>query len=217
MSLKSWNRADSCVKVATSLFLACKASIDPLLRLTIPSAMRAKGYSKEEAVNWTLQQQVRQEVAPLSSAVAIFFSPPPPPPYLIPCCHPFGLQPLSLPLVYHHLSSAAVITTSPPLPCVTHLLANATKPLPLICCQSCHRITSCLQPSSLLVCCHCTLLWLIVKLLCAGHCCQTIPFCLPPKLSSCCLLSATIVSLLAPPAVPSFDPLPPSLLIALQL
>ncbi len=79
------------------------------------------------------------------------------------------------------------------------------------------RVTSCPQPSSLLVCCHCTLLWLIVKSLCAGHRLQTIPFRLPPKLSPCCLLSAAVVSLLAPPAVPSFDPLPPSLLIAPRL
>ena len=51
MSSKSWNRADSCAKVAASLFLACEASINPLLRLTIHSAMREKGYSKEETVN----------------------------------------------------------------------------------------------------------------------------------------------------------------------
>jgi hypothetical protein len=62
MSSKSWSRVDSYAKVAASLFLACEASIDPSLSLVIPSTMRAKGYSKEEAVNWTLQQQVRWEV-----------------------------------------------------------------------------------------------------------------------------------------------------------
>ncbi len=46
MSSKSWNRADSCTKVAASLFLACKASINPSLRLAIPSTMRAKGTPK---------------------------------------------------------------------------------------------------------------------------------------------------------------------------
>ncbi len=71
MSSKSWNRADSCGKVAGSLFLACKASIDPLLRLTIPSTMREKGYSKEEAINRTLQQQVRREVNSLRQAAYV--------------------------------------------------------------------------------------------------------------------------------------------------
>ncbi len=54
--------------------------------------------------------------------------------------------------------------------------------LPLFCCQSCCRITFCLQPSSLLVCRCCTLLWLIVKLLCASHRHQTNPFHLLSKL-----------------------------------
>jgi hypothetical protein len=97
MSSKSWNRADSCTKVAASLFLACDASIDPSLRLTIPPAMKSKGYSKEEAINWILQKQVGWEVAPLFYTVAVFFSPPPPLPYLIPRHRPFGLQLLFLP------------------------------------------------------------------------------------------------------------------------
>jgi hypothetical protein len=42
------------------------------------------GPSVTPNINWTLQQQVHQEVAPFSSAVAVFFSPPPLPPYLIP-------------------------------------------------------------------------------------------------------------------------------------
>jgi hypothetical protein len=55
--------------------------------------MKGRGRTKEGLgggpsvtpnINRTLQQQVRREVAPLSSAVAVFFSPPPPPPYLIP-------------------------------------------------------------------------------------------------------------------------------------
>jgi hypothetical protein len=129
MSLKSWHRADSCAKVAASLFLACKASINPLLtRLMIPSAIRAKGYSKEEAVNWTLQQQVRREVAPLSSAVAVFFSPPTLPPYLITCRRPFGLQLSSSP----QLSSATTscqLQPSPPLHrCLASLVCWLTPP-----------------------------------------------------------------------------------------
>jgi hypothetical protein len=111
-------------------------------------------------------------------------------------------------LVCHCLLSAAAITTYPPFSCVTHLLADATKPFPLICCQSCCHVTTCPQLLSFLGCRHCTLLWLIVKLLCASHCRQTIPFCLPPKLLPRCLLSAAVVSLLAPPAMPSFHPLP---------
>jgi hypothetical protein len=173
--------------------------------------MRAKGYSEEEAINWTLQQQVHQEVAPLSSAVPVIFSPPPPPPLWS------AAIVLASALVCYHLLSAAAITASPPLSCITCLLANATKPLPLVWCQSWCQITSCLQPSSLLVCRHCTLLWLIVKSSCASHSCQTIPFCLPPKLSLQPLLSAAVVSVLALPAVLSFDPLPPSSSIALRL
>jgi hypothetical protein len=120
-------------------------------------------------------------------------------------------------LVCHCLLSATAITTSPLLPCVTRLLDNTTKPLPLICCQSCCRVTSCSQPSSLLVCHICTLLWLIAKLSCVSHRHQTIPFCLLPKLSLGRLSSAVIVSLLALPAVPSFNAPPPSSLIALRL
>jgi hypothetical protein len=89
--------------------------------------------------------------------------------------------------VCHHILLATAITASPSFPCITCLLADTTKPLPLVCCQSsCHRVTFHQQPSSLLVCRHCTLLWLIVKSSCAGHHCQTIPFCLPTKLLLCC-------------------------------
>jgi hypothetical protein len=80
--------------------------------------MRAKGYSRKEAINRTLQQQVRREVPPLSSTVPVFFSPPPPPPYLILCCrplvcshHPCLSSCLPLPLVsrsHHHLSTVAL-------------------------------------------------------------------------------------------------------------
>ncbi len=86
----------------------------------IPSARRAKGYSKEEAVKRTLQQQVHCEAAPLSSTVAVFFSPPPPLPCLIPCCRPFGLQPLSLP----QLSSATASCQPQPSPPLHRCLAS---------------------------------------------------------------------------------------------
>ncbi len=155
---------------------------------------------------------------PLSSAVAVFFPPPPSLPYLIPRWRPFGLQPLSLPqLLSATASCQAAITAFPRLPCITCLWADTTKPLPLVCCQCCCRVTSRPQPLSLLVCHNCPLLWLIVKLSCAGHCRQTIPFCLPPKLLPCCLLSAAVVSLPALPAVLLFDPCFSSLLIALWL
>jgi hypothetical protein len=110
----------------------------------------------------------------LSSSSATLSHPPPPPLWSAAIL-------LATALVCHRLLSAAAIIASPPLPCVTCLLA--------ICCQSCCHVTSRLQPMSPLVCHHCTLLWLIVKLSCAGHRRQTIPFCLPPKLLLRCLSS----------------------------
>ncbi len=78
------------------------------------------GSSVTSNVNRTLQQQVRREVAPLSSAVAVFFSPPPPPPYLIPRWRPFGLQPLSL----LQLLSAVTSCQPQPSPPLHHCLAS---------------------------------------------------------------------------------------------
>jgi hypothetical protein len=48
-------------KVA-KLFLMCKSHIDPDMRIKIPAAMMAKGYSNEESKNRMLQMQVQQEV-----------------------------------------------------------------------------------------------------------------------------------------------------------
>jgi hypothetical protein len=58
MSLRK-NGADAHVKGAASLFLACDSNPDPAWRLSIPDVMRVRGYSKNEAVNRTLQMQVR--------------------------------------------------------------------------------------------------------------------------------------------------------------
>jgi len=50
---------DCCTKKAALFFLACEAN--PATRLSIPAAMRAKGYSDVEAVDQILLQQVRRE------------------------------------------------------------------------------------------------------------------------------------------------------------
>ena len=46
-------------KKAALFFLACEAN--PATRLSIPAAMRAKGYSDVEAADQILVQQVRRE------------------------------------------------------------------------------------------------------------------------------------------------------------
>jgi hypothetical protein len=48
-------------KVA-KFFLMCKSHINPDIRIKIPAAMMAKGYSDKESKNRTLQMQVRREV-----------------------------------------------------------------------------------------------------------------------------------------------------------
>jgi hypothetical protein len=47
---------------AVRFFLMCKSHINPDMRMKIPAAMMAKGYSGEESKNRTLQMQVRREV-----------------------------------------------------------------------------------------------------------------------------------------------------------
>ncbi len=47
---------------AAKFFLMCKSHIEPDMRIKIPAAMMAKGYSDEESKNRTLQMQVRREV-----------------------------------------------------------------------------------------------------------------------------------------------------------
>jgi hypothetical protein len=47
---------------AAKFFLMCKSHIDPDMRIKIPAAMMAKGYSDKESKNRTLQMQVRREV-----------------------------------------------------------------------------------------------------------------------------------------------------------
>ncbi len=43
-------------------FLMCESHINPDMRIKIPAAMMAKGYSNKESNNRTLQMQVRWEV-----------------------------------------------------------------------------------------------------------------------------------------------------------
>jgi hypothetical protein len=52
-------KVDDRAKKAALLFLACKANPDT--RLSIPTAMRAKGYLNVEAADRILVQQVRHE------------------------------------------------------------------------------------------------------------------------------------------------------------
>jgi hypothetical protein len=52
----------------------CKSHINPDMRIKIPAAMMAKGYSNEELKNRTLQMQVRREVEKIRG-----LDPPPPP------------------------------------------------------------------------------------------------------------------------------------------
>jgi hypothetical protein len=47
---------------AAKFFLMCKSHIDPDMRIKIPAAMMAKGYSDKESKNRMLQMQVRREV-----------------------------------------------------------------------------------------------------------------------------------------------------------
>jgi hypothetical protein len=47
---------------AAKFFLMCESHINPDMRIKIPAAMMAKGYSNEESKNRTLQMQVRREV-----------------------------------------------------------------------------------------------------------------------------------------------------------
>jgi hypothetical protein len=52
-------KVDERAKKVAFIFLACDAN--PITRLSIPAAIRAKGYSNVEASNQTLQMQVRCE------------------------------------------------------------------------------------------------------------------------------------------------------------
>jgi hypothetical protein len=57
MSLKrKEHKVDGCAKKAAHFFLAYKAN--PATRVTIPAAMRAKGYSDVETTDRVLVQQV---------------------------------------------------------------------------------------------------------------------------------------------------------------
>ena len=59
------NGADARAKKAAQLFVACEGNPDPSGRLSIPEVMRLRGYSHDEAINRTLQMQVRREVEKL--------------------------------------------------------------------------------------------------------------------------------------------------------
>jgi hypothetical protein len=164
--------------------------------------MRVKGYSKEEAVNWTLQQLVHPEVTPFSSSVTFFFSShlllhhPISSPVVTPLvcsCHPCLSSCLPPPLVshsHHRLTTIALRYSS----VGRRHQTNASRLLPKLSPRhllSAAVISSCLSPfHSLMADCQV----IMCKPPLTNH-----PFCLPPKLSLCRLLSAAIVSLLALP------------------
>jgi hypothetical protein len=57
---------DCCAAKVAKFFLMCKSYINPDMRIKIPAAMMAKGYSNEESKNRALQMQVRREVEKIS-------------------------------------------------------------------------------------------------------------------------------------------------------
>jgi hypothetical protein len=62
LSKRKEYHVDCCAAKAAKFFLVCKSHINPDMRIKIPAAMMAKGYSNEESKNRTLQMQVRREV-----------------------------------------------------------------------------------------------------------------------------------------------------------
>ena len=64
------NGVDARAKKAAQLFVVCKGNPDPTGRLSIPDVMRLRGYSQDEAINCTLQMQVRREVEKLKGNVS---------------------------------------------------------------------------------------------------------------------------------------------------
>jgi hypothetical protein len=53
---------DCCAAKAAKFFLMCESHINPDMRIKIPAAMMAKGYSDEESKNRMLQMQVHWEM-----------------------------------------------------------------------------------------------------------------------------------------------------------
>jgi hypothetical protein len=61
-SMRKEYQVDHHAVKAESFFLVCESHIDPNIRVTIPAAMMAKGYSNKESKNRTLKTQVHQEM-----------------------------------------------------------------------------------------------------------------------------------------------------------
>jgi hypothetical protein len=53
---------DPCAAKAAKFFLVCESHINPAMRVEIPAAMMAKGYSNEKSKNRMLQMQIHGEV-----------------------------------------------------------------------------------------------------------------------------------------------------------
>jgi hypothetical protein len=85
----------------------CKSHINPDMRIKIPAAMMAKGYSNEESKNRTRQMQVRWEVEKIRG--------------LDPPCHPEAVAAAAMALLtlFAHLNmtrvTLAMITPDVPL------------------------------------------------------------------------------------------------------
>jgi hypothetical protein len=62
LSKRKEYHVDCCAAKAAKFFLMCKSHINPDMRIKIPAAMMAKGYSDEESKNRTLQMQVCREM-----------------------------------------------------------------------------------------------------------------------------------------------------------
>jgi hypothetical protein len=58
LSKRKEYHVDCLAAKAAKFFLMCKSHINPDMRIKVPAAMMAKGYSKEESKNRTRQMQV---------------------------------------------------------------------------------------------------------------------------------------------------------------
>jgi hypothetical protein len=65
LSKRKEYHVDCCAAKAAKFFLMCKSHIGPDIRVKIPAAMMAKGYSNKESKNRMLQMRVRREVEKL--------------------------------------------------------------------------------------------------------------------------------------------------------
>jgi hypothetical protein len=97
---------------AAKFFLMCKSHINPDMRINIPAAMMAKGYSDEESKNRMLQMQVHRKVEKIRG-----LDPPHPPEAVA-------------------VAATALLTLSPPPNATRVTLATITPDAPLALAES---------------------------------------------------------------------------------